>query len=1004
MVVCCACSKTPDGTSQTHEESGSGVGIPVIKESYTLEEIHEISETMAYPRLEIKEGKNSLGEKAELPEICYRSKKGLQVTENMLEDALDLGIGYCFINFYFNELLSKEPTKYEYTYNDHTYYFTESAVEERDRIISRMALEGVKVISAVVCSWTDDFPELRYPDIEFDQRTRYCAFNVTTDEGRNTIAAVMSFLLERYDGEDKGYVDSWIIGNEVNDNIEYNYIGFCEGERFVSEYYKQFKYFYNLIREYDSECNVYIPLEPRWNTPNTTWDYGGKWFLEYFHECELEDQQMDWGLAYHPYQFPLSDADILDDGDEPTIDWDDIPTEGGEVTMDPSSPIVSMKNIHVLTDYLSHNLLTESGKVRSIICSEVGYTSFSNLVGNNESKQAANLAYAFYKAQMDPYIEAFIIRCQLDVSEGSPYFQFGLREDAEGRYLDPKMAFDVFKYMDTTESLIHTDEYLPVLGLKNWGDRIDGFDSEVFGKLRNISRGDILRLADDKNVEAKYLTACGAYEDCGYDDLMYRGYIIDSSEPLDPDIAGEYDLVGFNLKLRSGTPKGEMKLKIRLKSGNECYEAEGSIIPSEEETVFVDISDWDHSSGIETVELLINSADDERKYPAEYNVKGVLIKHSDEITSENVSIVKKPKKDVKDLEYTDPEDLHYTGQHQRPEIIVKDGDVILEEDKDYCISYANDRFPGTAWAVIQGMGDYCGTQVLEYEIRSEWGDVFDPVYYIENNEDVAETCGDDALKAEEHFITYGMAQARQGSAEFSPYYYMENYSDLKKEYGDEVICYYLHYIKVGKEENREGSKLINPAVYDSVDYTPVYDPAYYIQAHMDEFNALKKNEARLLRYYVEYGMAAGERGSAEFDVEQYRRAHPELEESFGDDLKAYYMYYIEKGYPAGESGTPEEEPVWDASEPLVYHGKDYSDIFDPVYYSDKYEDVADLKDDPESLIRHFAMFGMREGRQGNREFDPRVYFARYKALRDKYGNVIEAVYDHYITYGKERGL
>ena len=991
----------------------------------TEEALAEIEKSMEYPRLPEKQEEKPA---EPLPEKCYTSKKGMQVNELIVEDAIDLGIEWGFVNFYFNELISAEPTEYEYTYKGRTYYFNAGSLETSDYMISRMTDEGIKVMAAVVSGYNEDLPELRYPGIDHNPGTQYYAFNVKTQEGIDMIEGVMSFLLERYDGSEHGYVTDWLVGNEVNDNLQYNYIGPCDGETYVSEYYEQFKVFYNIIRKYNKTANVYIPMEHRWNTANTMTDYGGKWFLEYFHECELKDQEMDWGLAWHPYPYPLGDADTLDDGDEPTTDTDGQPTWGGEVTMEYTSPLVSMKNIHVITDYLSENLLTKDGKVRSIICSEVGYTSYSVLYGENQSKQAANIALALTKAQMNPYIDAFVIRCQLDISEGSPYFQFGLREDAEGRYLDKKLAFDVYKYLDSTKAEEKIKDCLPVLGIEKWEDVIEGYDPAVYEGMTDYTEGQIYRSSvaektDEQTAEghsaeeraaeeqataglkaAAYISVTGAYEDNNYDDMMYRCYFMDSEAASGFD---GIEAVGFEIEKISGNAKGSLKARIRVRSGKHILEAEGVLNPEDSERFILPLNGWEHAGDIDNIELWLNDADTELKYDAEYAVKGFLLGADDAeaelAKSEDITLSKPAKKDVNSLTFSGIPDLTYNGAHQRPEVTVKDGDKTLADGTDYCISYANDKEAGTASAVIQGIGGYEGTHVIEYNIVCEYGDVFDPVYYLVHNTDLHDAYGDDTNLAYEHFIACGMSEGRRGCKDFSPLFYMENYPDLRAAYGNDYVKYYLHYKNVGKEEGRIGSRLINSASYNGTDYTAVYDAAYYAALHWDYFNAADKNEYMLIRHFVEEGMAAGERGNEEFDVSQYKDAHPELAKEYGDDLKAYYMHYIEEGAPKGESGTPAEEPVWSADQPLTYRGKDLSYVYDPEYYAAHYEDAAVLKDDPEALIRQFVIYGMKEGRRGNYEFDPRLYMARYSDVRDSYANLVEFAYSHYINYGREEG-
>ena len=68
----------------------------------------------------------------------------------------------------------------------------------------------------------------------------------------------------------------------------------------------------------------------------------------------------------------------------------------------------------------------------------------------------------------------------------------------------------------------------------------------------------------------------------------------------------------------------------------------------------------------------------------------------------------------------------------------------------------------------------------------------------------------------------------------------------------------------------------------------------------------------------------------------------------------------------GEKSTYTKDP--DASSgnsgKYVYNGVDYTNEFDPVYYSNKYPDLKEaFGTDAELLLQHWATFGKREGRK-----------------------------------------
>lgn len=84
----------------------------------------------------------------------------------------------------------------------------------------------------------------------------------------------------------------------------------------------------------------------------------------------------------------------------------------------------------------------------------------------------------------------------------------------------------------------------------------------------------------------------------------------------------------------------------------------------------------------------------------------------------------------------------------------------------------------------------------------------------------------------------------------------------------------------------------------------------------------------------------------------------------------------------------------------TYQGLDYSLVFDPTYYANKY---ADLKKafgtNSTALFNHFCTYGMKEGRMASANFNVNVYKNNYADLRNAFGNNLPLYYRHYITNG-----
>ena len=85
---------------------------------------------------------------------------------------------------------------------------------------------------------------------------------------------------------------------------------------------------------------------------------------------------------------------------------------------------------------------------------------------------------------------------------------------------------------------------------------------------------------------------------------------------------------------------------------------------------------------------------------------------------------------------------------------------------------------------------------------------------------------------------------------------------------------------------------------------------------------------------------------------------------------------------------------------FIHNGLNYSLVFDPTYYSNKYSDLKKVfGSDANKLFNHFLNYGMKEGRMGSANFNVQVYKDRYADLEKAYGNNLRKYYEHYITYG-----
>ncbi len=85
-------------------------------------------------------------------------------------------------------------------------------------------------------------------------------------------------------------------------------------------------------------------------------------------------------------------------------------------------------------------------------------------------------------------------------------------------------------------------------------------------------------------------------------------------------------------------------------------------------------------------------------------------------------------------------------------------------------------------------------------------------------------------------------------------------------------------------------------------------------------------------------------------------------------------------------------------------GIDYSSVYDYNFYVEKYPDIWKAFGlDDTNVLKHFVLYGMKEGRQGNEKFDVNSYMKEYADLRIAFKNDKKRYYIHYINYGSKEG-
>lgn len=385
------------------------------------------------------------------------SKKGLLVDPNKLRTSEldDLGVKQAAYNIPVSRILGHSTdgihdTVY-YKYNGKTYAFNGQVMSEYDLVFGILTAKGIEVTAIILNDASYSYPELLHPLSRGGIGSApYYAFNASDEEGCEYLAAIGSFLAERYSGKSsgRGLVSNWVIGNEINARKEWNYMEYVSLESYVEEYARAFRMFYNAIKSVNSSARVYISLDQQWDRNiSGNRDYDTKDILDEFNRQIKREGNIDWGLALHPYNVPLTTP----------YTWN----ASKYVKNSPDTSMVTMANIDVVTDYLEREeFLTEEGEVRSVSLSELGYTS-----SLGENVQAAAIVYAYKKAEANEHIDAILFSRQTDaVEEIAQGLALGLNH-ADGSH---KYAYSVYKYMDTAQSEDYINFAKSMIGISDW--------------------------------------------------------------------------------------------------------------------------------------------------------------------------------------------------------------------------------------------------------------------------------------------------------------------------------------------------------------------------------------------------------------------------------------------------------------------------------------------------------------------------------------------------------
>lgn len=142
--------------------------------------------------------------------------------------------------------------------------------------------------------------------------------------------------------------------------------------------------------------------------------------------------------------------------------------------------------------------------------------------------------------------------------------------------------------------------------------------------------------------------------------------------------------------------------------------------------------------------------------------------------------------------------LYFLNRTNAPALLVE---VCFVDDADDVKHYNAEVAAKNIVEGITGQTTVAKAQFLKDGL--DYSLVFEPVYYANNNPDVAKALGTNSTVLFNHFYNNGMKEGRVAIKSFNVRVYKANNEDLKNAFGDDWIKYFKHYISMGHNENRK---------------------------------------------------------------------------------------------------------------------------------------------------------------------------------------------------------
>ncbi len=368
-------------------------------------------------------------------------------------ESIELGVQQGAYNINLEDIIGGNR-QIPFTYNGKTYYYDSNYISQYDHCVRTCTSQGMGMTMVLLNPYSKEDSFMIAPSARNGiGRYSYYLMNTSEPQGLENLEAVVAFLAFRYNGRNGlGQIDNWVIGNEVNVKYFWNYSSITDEMQYAQLYADSLRVCYNAIKSNNANAIVCFSLDQNWTKIHNSNYFSARSMLEAINAVVVNQGNFDWGLAEHPYNYPMTWTSFWTPKDAECASMMQHTIDTGYLTME---------NIEVLTDYMSLPYMKNTkGAVRPILLTEIGYSSTQG-----EEAQAAATVYAYQRAMTNSHINMIIFNRQTD---SAVEMKDGLAVGLTSANGTRKLAFDYFKNMNGKDAASYIQRSAAYMGIADW--------------------------------------------------------------------------------------------------------------------------------------------------------------------------------------------------------------------------------------------------------------------------------------------------------------------------------------------------------------------------------------------------------------------------------------------------------------------------------------------------------------------------------------------------------